>query len=578
MTTGEGISFPDGTKMTSAAKVLAGLASDNDLNLGAGVEDSAGSIVFEVDKIERARITKTGTHFRHFDEAEDPLTKGISIYPSKRMISISDGVSAELDVWGGGLAVDSGAGVLETLSSGMFLNSSQNPFTVQSSKVLQIYSGSDTNDDGSHMEIKAGDGIVGGDVVINGGGGSDEHGDIKIGLIHTNSLQMGSNKALLQLDASTLTVTSLQTRINATKNLHLGNPIAETVILEGSDVTVGNTASSLSLNGKALRIEADKILVGHALKVDKTNVHIGENSEYNVTIKGNISLGGFHVFEDKPSSFVYSTHLSFENASMLLSNGTRSSNFTYDNLLRNSKPAESSLWVQPSCSVCIDFAGQTNTFVSASLLIEDASLEMFDEQGAYVENVEAVLKCFAIDQDGAQLIKLSTFYSQTLYQSGLGVSLSGQRHFMVDGAVSLSVQCAVENWEVKANGERILLAETFPIIALHRNDLSNTGNTTTTTSQPTFAPSFQPSSLRPTTTAPTERPSQSPTRFPTQQPSQSPTTLAPTEQPSPLPTRFPTEHPSLQPTILPTSHPTCTLPITEVRFHAHRISLSIMIL
>ena len=215
--TSDGVHFPDGSVMTSAAKTAVGMRSEADLNFVAGMNQTVrgASIVMTVGVQERMRIRKDGIFFRSSSgerrddgsrsknsAQSETFDQAISLHPDKKEVRVG-----KLSLKPDGLAsLDADRPITLNSSRLVLKDDSTSPMSATISVGRDpravaglpfLIEGQDAILRGGDFSIKGGnaDGLKskGGDVVIDGGGGSEHSGDVVVGGRSTLT-QLNSNK------------------------------------------------------------------------------------------------------------------------------------------------------------------------------------------------------------------------------------------------------------------------------------------------------------------------------------------------------------------------------------------------
>ena len=256
--TSEGVIFPDGSVMTTAAETAIGVKSETDLNIIAGANQTvkAASIIMTVGDEERMRVRRDGVFFRDTSargSGSTNLNEGISLYPDRKELNVgllqlhSDGIST-LDKENS-ISLHSAKLILNDTSS------SPNGATLtaitahhQASGQPFVIVGQDAILRGGDMKVRGGgggqaQGSRGGDLYVDGGMGAERHGDVYLGE-NTERLVLNCNKTEISASHS-FTVDSTLTTVNSP--LLLNNPItsfSQSAIKAGAGFSMMAVASA----------------------------------------------------------------------------------------------------------------------------------------------------------------------------------------------------------------------------------------------------------------------------------------------------------------------------------------------
>jgi len=255
--TSEGVIFPDGSVMTTAAETAIGVKSETDLNIIAGANQTvkAASIIMTVGDEERMRVRRDGVFFRDTSargSGSTNLNEGISLYPDRKELNVgllqlhSDGIST-LDKENS-ISLHSAKLILNDTSS------SPNGATLtaitahhQASGQPFVIVGQDAILRGGDMKVRGGGGQAqgsrGGDLYVDGGMGAERHGDVYLGE-NTERLVLNCNKTEISASHS-FTVDSTLTTVNSP--LLLNNPItsfSQSAIKAGAGFSMMAVASA----------------------------------------------------------------------------------------------------------------------------------------------------------------------------------------------------------------------------------------------------------------------------------------------------------------------------------------------
>ncbi len=190
----DGIHFPDGSVMTTAAETSVGIKSESDLNIVAGVNNSLSdsAIFMTVASRERMRVSRSGIFFRsHLSsdsgDGSEQYDESIAIYPEKKEIEIGN-----LHLTPEGLRTSDISDSINMYASALVLNdTSSSPngatITVSSAKHMStgqpfVISGQEAVLTGGAISMVGGWGSEkGGDLNVNGGFGGRRNGNVNIG-------------------------------------------------------------------------------------------------------------------------------------------------------------------------------------------------------------------------------------------------------------------------------------------------------------------------------------------------------------------------------------------------------------